>query len=175
MGGRIQQVKQKFDELPSMSLTSAPPALAGKWLWLFPATYLVHLTEEYWGGEGFYRWLAKFAGNGLTAGQFLSINAVFMIIMILSMLVILRGPAWHWLLSGYGTLVVINGALHVIGTMVTATYSPGLVSGVLLWIPLGIYTLRRSRRALPPVVFWFGFSAGIVMHAAVSLIALTIG
>ncbi|MDZ7269410.1 MAG: HXXEE domain-containing protein [candidate division KSB1 bacterium] len=159
----------------SFTLTPSPSALAGKWVWLFPATYLVHLGEEFCGGEGFYRWLVQFAGNGLTAGQFLTINAAFMSIMIASMLLILRAPAWRWLLCGYGALVMINGMLHGIGTLITATYSPGLVSGMLLWVPLGVYTLRRCRRALPPEMFWFGLSAGIAMHAAVSLIALTIG
>lgn len=149
------------------------PPLAGWWILLFPLTYLVHIAEEYWGGEGFYLWLRKFAGAALTAEQFLSLNSFFMIFMIVSMIVILAFPAWQWLLNGYGTLVFINGALHVIGSIITSSYSPGAFSGVLLWMPLGFYTIRRAWRSLPRESFWFGLSAGIALHAAVSLIALT--
>lgn len=146
---------------------------AGWWILIFPLTYLVHIAEEYWGGEGFYQWLRKFAGAGMTAEQFLSINSFFMIVMIASMIVILAFPAWQWLLNGYGALVFINSALHVIGSCVTMSYSPGAVSGVLLWMPLGVYTIRRAWHSLPRERFWFGLSTGIVMHAMVSLVALT--
>lgn len=141
---------------------------------IFPLTYAVHFAEEYWGGEGFYRWLREFSGTAMTAEQFLSLNSFFMIVMIASMIIILAFPAWQWLLNGFGALVFINGALHVIGAMVTASYSPGMISGIFLWMPLGLYTMRRAWRSLPRERFWLGLSTGIAMHATVSLMALTV-
>ena len=39
-------------------MTSRPDedvALSGRWIWLFPASYAVHIAEEGLAGERFYR------------------------------------------------------------------------------------------------------------------------
>lgn len=44
--------------------------------WLLPATYLIHLLEEYFGGEGFPVWLSRFMNANLSAADFLLINGI---------------------------------------------------------------------------------------------------
>jgi hypothetical protein len=35
--------------------------------------------------------------------------------------------------TSFGTVIVINAALHGLGTVVSSSYSPGLVTGLLLY------------------------------------------
>jgi len=35
----------------------------GQWVWLLPATYLIHLVEEVWGGEGYAAWITRLSGS----------------------------------------------------------------------------------------------------------------
>jgi hypothetical protein len=55
-----------------------------------------------------------------------------------------------WLVLALGTITAINGIGHLAGSVVTRSYSPGTVSGVALWAPLGLFAVVRSRRALLP-------------------------
>jgi uncharacterized iron-regulated membrane protein len=62
---------------------------------------------------------------------------------------------------------LINGVLHLLGTLASRSYSPGLVSGLLVWIPLGVFTLQRARHSVKPKIFWRGLAVGVVIHAFV--------
>jgi hypothetical protein len=138
----------------------------------FPFTYLIHILEEYWGGEGFYRWIRRVAGIQLTPAQFLSINLVLWTAM--SMLVLaVRFP--NWLYVALGFVVVVNGLGHAAGTILTRTYSPGLVSGIFLWVPLGVYHLFIGAVALSRHSFWVGITVGFAIQAGVSALALLLG
>jgi hypothetical protein len=79
--------------------------LAGEWVWLFPATYLAHIAEEYWGGEGFPRWISRVAGATLTTPEFLTLNAVAWVLMAGAMVGVVRG-LWRWPLVAFGLVVL---------------------------------------------------------------------
>jgi hypothetical protein len=145
--------------------------LAGEWVWLFPATYLAHIAEEYWGGEGFPRWISRVAGATLTTPEFLTLNAVAWVLMAGAMVGVVRG-LWRWPLVAFGLVVLLNALLHAGGSVVTRSYSPGLVTGLLFWLPLGAFTLWRAWADVPRRTFWTGVAVGLAMHAVVSLLAL---
>ncbi len=145
---------------------------AGKWLWLFPITYLVHIAEEYWGGEGFYRWISRLSGAELTAERFISLNTTFWVIMATGIAIVVFTSSQHWIALAFGTIVLINGSAHTIGSILTQSYSPGLFSGLLLWIPLGAITLRRGWKLSTRGQFAVGLIIGIVLHAMVTLTAI---
>lgn len=142
-------------------------AFAEVWVWLFPLTYLAHIAEEYWGG--FYRWIARLVGGELAAEQFLSLNAIFWLVMTAAIAVAFWSRAADWLVIALGTAVLINGSAHVIGGVFTRSYSPGAVTGLLLWIPLGAFTLRRAWHYVPRNSLIAGVLAGITLHALVLL------
>jgi hypothetical protein len=141
------------------------------WVWLFPLTYLAHIAEEYWGG--FYRWIAHIIGGELTAGQFLSLNTIFWLVMTAMIALAFFSRAGAWLVIAFGTVVLINGSAHVLGSLFTRSYSPGAVSGLLLWIPLGVFTLRRAWCCVSRGSFIAGLLTGIALHAVVTLSALS--
>ena len=142
---------------------------------LFPATYLVHIAEEYAAGEGFPAWLSRVAGVSFAPEQFLLLNALFWLLMLG---IIALAQAWAHgsvLLVALGTLVLVNAGLHMGGTLYSSAYSPGLLSAVLLWLPLGGSTLHRAWAHLPRGRFALGVGTGFAGHALVSLLALNLG
>ena len=144
------------------------------WVWLFPATYLIHAMEEYWGGEGFYRWMKRIVGWEMTPSEFVNINTTAWLLMIGSILVFRRTPSIRWLTIGFGTVVLINGFAHLAGSILTGTYSPGVVSGTLLWIPLGVITLGRGWRGATRRSFISGVLVGLIIHAVLFLVLLSV-
>jgi hypothetical protein len=137
---------------------------------LFPATYLIHIAEEYWGGLPARS--AELTGLAISEEAFLAANAFFWILMIAAGLATVRRSSRAPLIVALATIVTINGTLHLGGSLLTASYSPGLVSGLLLWLPLGLSALARGSRVLPRKVFRAGILVGIVAHVFVPLVGL---
>lgn len=155
-------------------MTAAPdPATAGTISprglgpWLFPTTYLPHATEEYCAGETFLVWISRLTGVHFTATAFLWLNAIAMAAMLGAVWLAVRHRV-RWLTTTLATVVTINALAHLVGSVATWSYSPGVVTGTLLWLPLGIATLRCTRRDLPRRAFVAGAVFGVVAHAIVS-------
>ena len=142
-----------------------------RWGWLFPATYCVHSFEEWRGGEGFPAWFSRVMGAELTVERFLALNAYALAGMTLGVVLAMLFRQMRWLLAGFGAVVLINGFAHVAASAATRSYSPGVISGALLWLPLGAWTLAAARRSLSRRDFGVGLAAGVLMHAAVTLLA----
>ncbi|HKS29970.1 MAG TPA: HXXEE domain-containing protein [Pyrinomonadaceae bacterium] len=149
-----------------MSKADAAPQgrLFENWIWLFPLTYLIHALEEYWCGEGFYRWIARLIGRGMTPEQFVQINSFGWLMMVAGVLIFRKTPSVRWLTITFATVVFINGLAHLAGSILTLSYSPGVVSGVLLWIPLGAATFYRARGRVTRRSYVAGVVAGLVIH-----------
>jgi hypothetical protein len=141
----------------------------GNWAWLFPITYLVHIAEEYWGG--FPVWISRFWGVESSNSNFLSWNGAAWLLMIVGVLLVLKTKSYRWLLVSFGTVVLINGTVHAIASVFTTSYSPGLISGLLLFIPLGTITLLRAKKRVTGRIFRAGVIIGVAMHAIVVLLA----
>jgi hypothetical protein len=137
---------------------------------LFPATYLLHIAEEYWGG--FYLWLSRVAGVNLSREDFLLINTVALIVMTVAIAIAASDRA-QWLLAAFGTVVAVNAMLHILGSIITRSYSPGVFTGAVFWLPLGVYTLRRIRSEMNGREFAAGVTVGLLLHVLVTASALT--
>lgn len=150
-----------------MELNHTPRA----WLWLFPATYTLHILEEAWSGETFPRWISRVASVEFTTHEFWWLNGLALAAMAGAIFVC---PAKRTALLGVvlGTIVFVNATAHALGSLVTLTYSPGVITGVVFWWPLGGVTLRRARRALERRTFALGIALGVLLHALVSARAL---
>jgi len=142
----------------------------GSWVVLFPATYLIHIAEEYWGG--FPAWTAGRTGLAISDIAFLAANAFLWVLMVGAVVIILSRPSRALLIVSLATIAFINALLHIGASLLTLSYSPGLASGVLLWLPLGIAALARGHRVLPMQEFRWGVVAGVVAHILVPLVGL---
>jgi hypothetical protein len=80
-----------------------------------------------------------------------------------------RGMAWYPAILA--AIFVINGVLHALATWRYGVYSPGTVSGLLIYIPLGIFVLREMREYLSVNVFIACLAMGAVAHVFITFIA----
>ena len=113
------------------------------WLSLAALIYLVHIFEEFWGGTAFSLKLSQMRGVNLTPKQFVTVNVVFFLFLILSIFLCLRLNFPAFFLVVFGTVALINGLLHTVTSLRTTTYNPGLITGLLLFVPFGVGTLFR--------------------------------
>ncbi|HEV2800882.1 MAG TPA: HXXEE domain-containing protein [Pyrinomonadaceae bacterium] len=142
------------------------------WGWLFPATYALHILEELWGGVGFTAWLGRVAGVQLETRQFFIWNALALLLMAVGVVLAGRFKHLRWLLLAYAVAFTLNALTHLAASLYTVSYSPGLVSGLLLWLPLGAHALLGYRKTLSRRGRRAGLFVGLLMHAAV--LALTL-
>lgn len=156
----------------SLETSAGGGAWPVNWGWLFPATYAIHILEELWGGVGFTAWLALVAGVELAARRFLVWNALALLLMTAGVALTLRFRHLRWLLLAYGVAFLLNALTHLAASLYTNSYSPGLLSGLLLWLPLGAHALLSYRKTLSRRGRRAGLVIGLSMHAAV--LALTL-
>jgi hypothetical protein len=144
------------------------------WAWLLPATYGLHIIEEAWAGEGFGRWIRHVIRRTVRPRWFFAVNAVLWLAMVAAVASLRDGHRAVLLAAALGVIVTVNGVGHLVGTVVTRVYSPGLVSGLLLWAPLGLATLRWSWIAGPASVWYAGLLSGILLQACLGALALAL-
>jgi Protein of unknown function with HXXEE motif len=171
--------------------------LTGRWLWLFPTVFAVHVVEEGLAGEGFGRWIRRVSGREVGAATFFAVNFAFEVAIVAVVRRATRRarpadtthdgggsgtaqePAAHdgsgaWVAPALGVIGVANGLGHLVGSAVTRSYSPGAVSGAGLWAPLGLVALRRSRRTLARRDRRRGLAVGVLVSAGVVPLALAL-
>jgi hypothetical protein len=146
----------------------------GQLLWLFPPAFLAHVAEERWAGEGFPAWLGRIAGAPVPVSDFVIINAVGFVLLIAGVRAAVRSETAGWVAVAIGALVTVNGLLHLMGTIVTGAYSPGLITGFVLWLLLGMLTLLRAYHQVSTPRFAGGVAAGIGIHVVVSATAFAL-
>jgi hypothetical protein len=117
--------------------------------------------------------LVRALGIEIGGAEFWVLNGIYMAAMVAA---VAAAPSsgYLWMTPALGTLVAGNGFRHLAGSVATRGYSPGLISGLLLWLPLGVFALQISLRVLPPHVFWSGVGAGILAQAGVAAIVLPV-
>ena len=141
------------------------------WSLLLPASYLLHLFEEWFCSEGFAAWTERAVGQPVSTTRFLVLNGVVWPLFAVLTLAAIKRPSLSWFLTTFGTIVVINALLHGLGTLASSSYSPGLVTGLLLYLPLGSLAIRRGLQQLPAGAFARAVFLGVAAHIVVALIA----
>ena len=141
------------------------------WPLLLPLSNLLHLFEEWFGGEGFAAWTERAVGQPVSTTRFLILNGVVWPLVAVLTLAAIKKPSISWFLTTFGTIVVINALLHGLGTLASASYSPGLVTGLLLYLPLGSLAIRHGQQELPAGAFARAVFLGVAAHIVVALIA----
>lgn len=157
-----------------MRPTETARGLPRLWPLLFPLTYVLHVAEETWCGEGFPAWASRLSGVALTQERFLALNAVALGVMLAICLLAAASAGLRWLVIPFAAAVLLNGSAHTAATLFTATYSPGLFSGLLVWVPLGFYTLRRTRPLFSRATFWSAVALGLALHGLLLLTVLSL-
>jgi hypothetical protein len=140
-------------------------------LWLFIPAYLLHLAEEWL--ASFPDWIARVVGRPLPEPAFLSINALALVLAVAGIRAAVRDAQNGWIAVAIATIVLTNTAAHAAGTALTRSYSPGLISAITLYVPLGTLTMIRAADQAPSHQLTRGIGVGLALHALVFVLAFS--
>ncbi|TPJ56630.1 HXXEE domain-containing protein [Mesorhizobium sp. B2-7-1] len=131
-------------------------------IFLHSPVYMVHQVEEHTGDR--FRKFANehvFGGrDALTAGSVLIINLPFVwgINLLALYAAFLWGPAWG-LVAPY--IMIVNALAHLVTSARLRKYNPGLVTSVILFLPLSVVT-----------IWMIGWTAGLVPQLTGAVLAI---
>jgi Protein of unknown function with HXXEE motif len=110
--------------------------------WIFSAflfVSMIHMVEEYFYPGGFMdtikRLNSRFA-RLVTVPMAVIINGLQLLLCIVAIVVWKSALIFSMSVAG---LLFFNGLMHIMGSIRAKGYAPGIVSGVLLYIPLSAY------------------------------------
>jgi hypothetical protein len=148
------------------------PRLTAILLWVFPLTYLIHIAEEYWGGEGYPAYILRLRGVHLSTTKFLAAQSIGFILVTTGVLLARKLHFPQMMLIVMGTIVFVNALTHTVTALTSLTYGPGLISSILIWMPLGIFILIRYRLAVRRKKYWLGIATGVGVNLAIALFTM---
>jgi Protein of unknown function with HXXEE motif len=140
-------------------------------VWLFPVAYVVHVTEEFFGGAGLSLAPHGMEGVNLTPVQFILMTCVGALLLLFGLLIAKRRGFPHLLMIMLATICLINGLRHVAATVRAGAYNPGTITSLLVLIPVGAWTLRWLWGDMSPKRYSLGVALGAGIYLAITLIA----
>ncbi len=142
------------------------------WSWLFPITYVIHIAEEYWGGEGYSAYLLSARGVHFSPTRFLVIQAAAVVLMVIGILLARRFSFPTLMIVILGSTVLVNALTHILSGIGEGGYGPGLASSVLIWLPLGVATLVQFKNSMTINRYWTGVAIGMGINLIVAVITM---
>ncbi len=140
-------------------------------LWLFPVAHAIHAVEEFLGGAGLSLAPQPMRGFNLTPGQFIVLNGLALPVLIFAFYTARRRGFPQLLMLIIGSIMLVNGLLHLLTSIRTSAYTPGLITSPLVFIPLGVWTLLSLWGDMRWQRYWAGLALGGGMHVLISLVA----
>jgi uncharacterized protein with HXXEE motif len=140
--------------------------------WLFPITYVIHIAEEYWLGEGYPAYILRLRGVHLSPARFWIAQSIGTILMIAGVIVARKLKFERVMLVILATTALVNGLTHATTNAISGAYGPGLYSSILLWIPLGLASLLYVKSSVIRWKYWMAVAIGIAINGAVAIITM---
>jgi len=140
--------------------------------WLIPLAYLFHLADEYF--TGFPNWFSGIFKVNLSLDDFIIINSIGFSATIIITFLCTFDKVNSFIIASLGTLFFINGIIHILSSIFTLSYSPGTISGILFYLPLGYLIFKNIFPLLPEQQRSLSAVVGIFIQVVVAIIALSI-
>jgi len=140
--------------------------------WLLPPAYSIHLLDEYY--FGFTGWFSGLFKVSLSSYDFIVINAVGLTATLLIVLLFSFGKLNVFFIAALGTLFFINGLIHTIASILTATYSPGTITGAVIYLPLGDLIFKKIFPVMPQEHSKLAIATAVIIQVVVALVAMNI-
>jgi len=134
--------------------------------WMMAIASWLHLFEEFVFPGGFLGWIRTwFPSARLTVADAVVINALFVGFVALPL--VSNVSATPIVALSIPAILVINAFLHAGGTIATRRYSPGVVTAVLLYWPIGGYAMYAMARSwnLTGATVAKGLLLGVCWHS----------
>jgi hypothetical protein len=142
------------------------------WSWIFPLTYLIHIAEEYWVGEGYSAYLFRIRGVHMSPARFLAAQSMGFILVTLAVILARQLSFPQTMLLILGTIVMVNGLTHSFTSLNTHGYGPGLYSSIFLWLPLGIMTLVLFRKVVSTKRYLLCIGIGVFVNVLIGVVTM---
>lgn len=134
-------------------------------LWLFVLVYPLHILEE-------FRGLGVPHGINLSLKQFLILGVAGCLLMTGGILLSIRFHFPQLLEIFFATVFVLNALSHIINSVAIRGYDAGVITGVLIFIPIGVTSLIRLRNSMRWPRYSVGVAFGLVGQAILTVLAL---
>jgi len=134
------------------------------WLWLFPLAYLLHIIEEA-GGVGDVR------GINVSLDIFLILSTGAWLLMTGGIVLAQRFGFPQFIGVCLGTTVFLNGLSHIFNSLIHRACDAGVISGSVVFIPLGLATLISLRNSMRRQRYIVGVILGIPIQTIATIIA----
>ena len=142
------------------------------WSWIFPVTYLLHIAEEYWVGGGYSAYILRLRGVHLSSTRFLLAQSIGFVLVVAGILLARRFKFRNMMFVILGAIVVVNGLTHTLTSIRYWEYGPGLLTSLLVWLPLGIAALLRFKHHTTTRRYWIGVAIGVAVNVVVGVITM---
>ena len=76
-----------------------------------------------------------------------------------------------WIATALAALFGLNAVLHTLATVAWSSYAPGVITGILVYLPLSIVILRSSFLQMSRAAFYGSFFFGVLLHGLVAVVA----
>ena len=152
--------------------SSSSAAATNFWLWVFPITYLIHVAEEYWGGEGYPAYILRLRGVHMSTTRFVVAQGIGVGLVTIGVILARRFHFPQMMLVILGAIVLVNGITHTVTALSIMSYGPGLWSSIFIWMPLGIFTLLRFREAVSTKKYWIAIAIGVGVNVVVGILTM---
>ncbi len=136
---------------------------------LLPLALTMHILEEWFGG--FTDWARFNLDLNIDAGQFLFINLIGLVLFTIGATFAYREPRAAWIGVSLTALVGLNAILHAGLSVAVGVYSPGTITGLVLYLPLSVIIFRWAVGHLPGRVVGGAIFFGIGIHLVATLSA----
>ena len=132
------------------------------WLWLFPLVYFLHIIEE-----------IKGVGHGinLSLNVFLILSTAAWVLMTCGIVLAQRFGFPKFMGVMLGSTVLLNGLWHIFNSLINRGYDAGLISGSVIFIPLGLATLINLRNSMPRQRYIVGMVLGMTIQKIAIILA----
>lgn len=111
-------------------------------MWLVVAALGLHLLEEF--ALDVNSWIARVVPIQPLASEFYAVNGAYVIFGVASAAIGWRMPAVALMTP---SLCIVNALfMHILGTVVTGDYSPGLLTSVVLFLPVSLWAFWMAHR-----------------------------
>lgn len=149
---------EPLDDNPS----SAPLAVI-----LLPVAVALHIVEAWFGG--FIDWARLVLDVNIEAERFLAINMIGLVLFATGCTFAYREPRAAWIGVSLAALVGVNAIAHTVLSVFVGEYSPGTITGLLLYVPMSIIIIRWAAAHLSRGVAGGSILFGVGIHAVATL------
>ena len=132
-----------------------------------PGIFIFHFLEE---APGFVSWFNSHVNADITTELFWNVNISALVITLLVVLIEFFAPSFisvSLVVLWFSFLIFANVLLHITGSLVDQTYTPGLITAIFLYLP---YYLLIIARIIKTKRMNAGFLAGFAFFGSLPML-----